>query len=183
MRVQDLGPPPRSFNISWNASRTDHTDWTPMTVNDTNVIKTIINEVNNRSGENVDWTNARSWLSPNGRWIIRPGIITVESRRIAVGYHLFPHGSIIGGPGVEPRPGPYIVGDVNTRPADRYPPLATWPLGGHMCMYYGFSTGGTMAANDAAKDAFRIGNNLPPDFPIDGIRTTRTTVRQSDMPS
>ena len=47
----------KSFNISWDSSPTYHTDWTPATEADTAIVKSIINA----SGNNVDWTNPRSW--------------------------------------------------------------------------------------------------------------------------
>ena len=52
---------------------------------------------------------------------------------VAVGYHFRPHGSRMGGEVGLPT-------DSNTSPKKRNPPLDDWPLGGHMCMYYGDST-------------------------------------------
>ena len=131
----------RTSNISWNF-HSRHTDWSPTSANDTAIIKSIL-----RPGVAVDdpsWANTSSWS-----WNARPGIITIGGRRVAVGFHLFPHGSILGGA----QPGWPL------RQMPDTPPAGGWPIGGHMCMYYGDSTGGggadwTRQMNDAARDAY-----------------------------
>ena len=56
-----------------------------------------------------------------------------------------PHGSFMGG-----NPGWPLINDSNTAPADRDPPLTSWPMGGHMCMYYSDSPSGS-GQNDWAR--------------------------------
>jgi len=133
-----------TFNIRWQRSST-HTDWSPMAPADVRVIQRILNP----TGDNRNWNLTSSWS-----WDPRPGMITVGGRRIAVGFHLFPHGSIMTGA----NPGSPLRSDSNTSPGQRNPPLATWPVGGHMCMYYSNSTGGgaadwTQRMNNAARAA------------------------------
>jgi len=136
----------KQLNISWQPVSNRHTDWSPMTSDDTAVLKSIL--AHDVEVDDESWENTSSWS-----WNARPGVIDVHGRLIAVGFHLFPHGSIVGG-----SPGWPFVNDSNTPPADRDPPLNNWPLGGHMCLYYGDSAGGTQAANDAAEEAYRMSN-------------------------
>ena len=133
----------QTFNISWNFySR--HTDWSPMTSDDTAIIKSILRP--GVAANDPSWANTSSWS-----WTGRPGIIAIEGRRIAVGFHLSPHGSIIGGA----QPGWPLSNQSDDAPTGNN----QWPLGGHMCMYYGDSTGGgnqnrVNQTNDAARDAY-----------------------------
>jgi len=132
------------FNISWAASPTYHTDWNPMASSDTAVVKRILRS--NTPTNDPSWANTSSWS-----WTPRPGVIELHGRRIAVGFHLFPHGSIMGG-----NPGWPLSNQSNARPA------AGWPLGGHMCLYYSDSPSGSghndwaRQMNDAAREAHRM---------------------------
>jgi hypothetical protein len=60
------------FNISWASSPGYHTDWSPATAADVDIIKSIL---------------------PNGEysWDPRPAVVTIDGRQIAVGIHLRPH--------------------------------------------------------------------------------------------
>ena len=62
----------RLFNISWASSPGYHTDWSPATAEDVEIIKSIL---------------------PNGEWSWdpRPAVVTIDGRQIAVGIHLRPH--------------------------------------------------------------------------------------------
>jgi hypothetical protein len=104
----------KSFNISWAASAGYHTDWDPATLADTSVAQS---------------------LSTWGSWRARPGIIIVDNRLIAVGFHLMPHGVSF---------------------------TANNGINGHMCMYYHDSPTGTGTAeyaasmNAAAEEAYNM---------------------------
>jgi RHS repeat-associated protein len=104
----------QSFNISWHPPEGYHTDWDTATKADTDIARGL-----------GTWNDSR--------WISRPGIIAVDNRYIAVGFHLVPHAS------------GYTSNNDMT---------------GHMCMYYGNSPGGSTivqykaSMNQAARDAF-----------------------------
>lgn len=129
-----------SFRIAWgNIPDKYHTDWSPLTAEDTSIIKAIILE----SMGKIDWRSGKLWDA-------RPGILTIgegtETRRIAVGFHLKPHGTNVG----ESRPG---LPDGSSLDSSR--------LGAHMCMYYGDSwrkqSGESDSEyNDAARVAFEM---------------------------
>jgi hypothetical protein len=92
----------------------------------------------------TSWNSTAPWPY----FIPRSGILTLNNRLIAVGFHLFPHGSIQGGAN------PGLPGGQSDVP----PTEGRWPLGGHMCMYYGNSTSSfqaTMTAmNRAAEESY-----------------------------
>ena len=161
----------RTFNIFWGGGPSDgyHTDWTPMAPADVQIIQEILRP---GSVSEVDWTLISGWFATSnwstrsgytlantpgarfpssGQWSTRPGVIILEGSRIAVGFHLIPHDIIIGG-----RPGPPLQ-NINNQ---RVPLDGNVPTGGHMCMYYGSSTGGTPRMNEMARVAHRITNNL-----------------------
>jgi hypothetical protein len=139
-----------TFNITWHEITAGyHTDWSPSTPADTAVIQRILDP----DRKVTNWNNTSAWsFDP------RPGILCLHKRYIAVGFHLRPHGSIVG----YANPGPPLISEINVQPRDRVPPLSTWPMGGHMCMYYGDSRSGRSGPNespakplnDAARDAF-----------------------------
>ena|GEM_PF-6891327 len=138
----------KSFNIYWAPPAVSyHTDWSPATVADTNVIKSILDP--SALPTDSKWSSTSSWS-----FDARSGIIIVGERRIAVGFHLRPHASDFSG-GKSGLPS-----DIDTPPQDRNPALSSWPLGGHMCMYYGESPTGNgdpkyaKNMNDAAKEAY-----------------------------
>jgi len=134
-KVVDLATGKR-FNVSWAASAGYHTDFTPMTSADTTTLKSILNP--SKVSDDAYWKNTSSWS-----WNGRPGAVEIsEGRMIACGFHIRPHAAIMGG-----SPGAPLTNQSNTRPA------AGWAIGGHMCMYYGDSPGGTPSCNDAAKKA------------------------------
>lgn len=151
----------KTFNIWWQPNEgLYHTDWSPASRADLEVIQSILHTPPNG---HIDWSNIRSWedrrnfltLPPANRgnqWASRPGVITVWGRRIACGYHLVPHGSFMGSN--LHTMSPPLYSRSNTRPANG------WTVGGHMCMYYGNSAGGTNFANDMAFEAERL-SNLP----------------------
>jgi len=107
-----------------------------MTPADTAVIVSILSQ------NGIDWNN------PSTRkraWDARPGILELNGRLIAVGFHLFPHGSIMGG-----NPGTPFVNKSNTRPS------GGWDIGGHMCMCYKDRGGGMQSLSDAAAKAYEM---------------------------
>ncbi|MCL2324954.1 MAG: SH3 domain-containing protein [Proteobacteria bacterium] len=126
----------KKFNASWAASPGYHTDWTPMATADTDVCKSLLNR-----GSGVNWNSTSAWS-----WDARMGHVNIDGRIIACGFHLRPHGSLMGG-----SPGAPLKNQSNTRPS------SGWPIGGHMCMYYGDSPGGTQSCNTAAKNAYNNG--------------------------
>ena len=107
-----------------------HSDFTPMSPTDTATM------LANAGG---------SW-----NWLPRPMVLKVGSRMLACGIHSFPHGSIMG----SASPGLGLSNQSNTKPA------GGWPIGGHMCMYFKNSTGGTLGIREAAHAAYRIGNEI-----------------------
>lgn len=126
----------KEFNVSWDSSPGYHSDWTPMTSADTSVIKSILNP--SKVSDAAYWRSTKSWS-----WTGRPGAIQLKNGTwIACGFHLRPHAAIMGG-----NPGAPLTNKSNTRPS------GGWAIGGHMCMYYGDSPGGTQDCNRAAKDA------------------------------
>jgi len=116
----------KTFNISWGSSSNYHTDWSPSTKADVDIIKSIL---------------------PGGNWSWdpRPAVVTINNRRIACGIHFRPHGENFS-------PGNGLTSQSNTKPA-----TGDWPIGGHMCMYYGDSapngTDWDKRMNAAAKTA------------------------------
>ena len=127
----------KAFNVSWDSSPGYHSDCTPMTVADTTVFKSIRNP--NVAADNKSyWSKTSSWS-----WDARPAAIQLKDGRwVACGYHQRPHAAIMGG-----NPGHPFTNQSNTRPK------GGWALGGHFCLYYGDSPGGTPKCNDAAKKA------------------------------
>jgi len=107
-----------------------HSDFTPMSPTDTATM------LANAGG---------SW-----NWLPRPMVLKVGSRMLACGIHSFPHGSIMG----SAMPGLGLSNQSNTKP------LGGWPIGGHMCMYFKNSTGGTLGIREAAHAAYKIGNEI-----------------------
>ena len=132
----------KRFNIAWHR-RGDHTDWSPMAPADVQVIQSILNP----TGANRNWNLPSSWS-----WDPRPAMVVVDGRRIAVGIHLFPHGSIMWNVNGGAQPGLPLSNQSNTQPS------GGWPVGGHMCMYYSNSVGNgdpdwERRMNDAARTA------------------------------
>ncbi len=127
----------KAFNVSWDSSPGYHSDCTPMTVADTTVFKSIRNP-NVAADNKTYWGNKNNWS-----WDARPAAIQLKDGRwVACGYHQRPHAAIMGG-----NPGHPFTNQSNTRPK------GGWALGGHFCLYYGDSPGGTPKCNDAAKKA------------------------------
>jgi len=141
----------QEFNISFQTSPNWHVDWSPATRNDTGVIQNIL-------APNVP-INDNRWNNPDGSstlwsWGQRQGVLRLSGGRlVAVGFHLYPHGSSMVTP-VWP-----MRNDSDTPPWNRTPPLARWPLGGHMCMYFGDSGPTGDALNSAARQAQTSGNS------------------------
>ena len=115
-----------SYDIFWGGPPQTHTDFSPYTPTDTEIMRRI---------------------SGGWNWLPRPVVLHIEGLNLAAGVHHFPHGSIIGG-------NPGLPNMSNTRPA------SGWPIGGHMCMYFKDSTGGTNGLREAAAGAFRIAQNM-----------------------
>lgn len=129
----------KSFFISWAASPNYHSDWTPWSPED---VQTIWKFLHPNGGGNM--SNPKDWS-----WDARPGVLKLNGHMIACGFHLRPHAAIMGG-----NPGYPFTSQDNTRPP------GGWPLGGHMCMYYGDSPGGTPKCNEAAELAYKLGNEM-----------------------
>jgi hypothetical protein len=125
----------RSFNIYWQPPGGSHTDWSPMTSADTAAIQNIVNSDLPINHQN--WNNMSTWPAFNNG---RPGVLNLNGRLIAVGYHFRPHGSIVGG-----TPGFPLTSQSNNPPYDN--------VGGHMCMYYSNSTGNTVPATPGLNEA------------------------------
>lgn len=127
----------KAFKVSWDSCATYHSDCTPWSVSDTTVFKSIRNP-NVSANNNSYWGQISSWS-----WNARPAAVQLKDGRwVACGYHQRPHAAIMGG-----NPGHPFSNQSNSRPA------GGWPLGGHFCLYYGDSPGGTPKCNDAAKTA------------------------------
>jgi hypothetical protein len=77
-------------------------------------------------------------------WNPRPVILLIGDLALAAAVHSFPHGSVIGG-------NPGLPNMSNARPA------SGWPVGGHMCMYFADSAGGTRGMTEAARNALELG--------------------------
>lgn len=134
----------KRFNVSWDACKSYHSDCTPMTQSDTNVMKDILHPEIPHNSEK--WKDINKWS-----WAGRPGAVKLaDGKWVACGFHMRPHAAIMGG-----NPGYPFKNESNT-------PLSTpvngskWRLGGHFCMYYGDSVGGTPSCNDAAKRAAKM---------------------------
>ena len=112
----------RQYNIFWGGPPSNHTDFSPLTPEDTEIMRQI---------------------SGGWNWRARPAILHIGEHNLAVGIHHFPHGSIIGG-------NPGLPNRSNTRPPNG------WEIGGHMCLYYKDSTGGTPGMTQAAREAFEL---------------------------
>ena len=104
-----------------------HTDWSPKTEGGVAVVINILRATYGSSGDDV------SVLMSSSAWDPRPGILEVNGYRIAVGFHLRPHGIYVGGytPPAPLKNPPEGNGDNGKEP------LGGWTLGAHMCMYYG----------------------------------------------
>ena len=127
----------KAFNVSWDSSSGYHSDCTPWSVADTTVFKSIRNPSVSADNKSY-WSKISSWS-----WDARPAAVQLKDGRwVACGYHQRPHAAIMGG-----NPGHPFTNQSNTRPA------GGWALGGHFCLYYGDSPGGTPKCNDAAKIA------------------------------
>lgn len=133
----------KSFFISWAASPNYHSDWTPWSPAD---VKTIWSLLHPDGGGNMNKTSDWSWNA-------RPGILKLNGHMIACGFHLRPHAALMGG-----NPGAPFTSKSNK--AYAYSKTEKWPLGGHMCMYYHDSPGGTQKCNEAAVKAYELGNKL-----------------------
>ncbi|MFA5624920.1 MAG: peptidoglycan DD-metalloendopeptidase family protein [Bradymonadales bacterium] len=145
----------KSFDVSWDSSDSYHTDFTPMTPADTTVIKSIIDP--SKSADDRSWARTSSWggavsfTRSNGEtkseWRGHQGAIklnegTENETWVACGFHTRPHHNKMGGnPGWPLTDGGDKVGK-------------EWKMGGHMCMYYGDSPGGTQNCNQEAKNAW-----------------------------
>ena len=126
----------KAFNVSWDSAPGYHSDCTPMTSADTTVFKSIRDP--SKSADDPSWKNTSSWS-----WTGRPAAIQLKDGRwVACGYHQRPHAAIMGG-----NPGSPFQNQSNTKPS------TGWAMGGHFCLYYGDSPGGTQDCNRAAKDA------------------------------
>jgi len=158
------------FNITWMPPPgTQHTDWTPMRREDTAVVKRIISPENairqhcncvgdadcpichqNTPGSFWSfWYNRNNWPHIT---IARPGYLEIGGRRVAVGFHLFPHGSLMNHTG--DRPGRPLSNQCDITQI----PGVGWPLGGHMCMYLIDSGGSIANARVQAAEAHRLTN-------------------------
>lgn len=133
----------KSIKFSWAASPSYHSDCTPMTPQDVQTIKDILHP-----GGGVDWNDVNSWS-----WDGRPGVLKLNGRLIACGFHLRPHAAMMGG-----NPGAPFTNRSNT--PFYYSKTQKWPLGGHICCYYGDSPGGTQSCNEAARKAYELGNQI-----------------------
>ena len=131
-RITDLWTN-RQYSIFWGGPPVGegHTDFSPLTPQDTEIMRQISN------GWDLNWRP-------------RPVILHIENQTghrhdLAVAVHHFPHGNIIGG-------NPGLPNMSNSPP----PRGQNWPIGGHFCMYYMDSTGGTQGMREMAHEAFRI---------------------------
>jgi len=139
------------FRIFWYSAggpwAGGHIDWSPMSPIDVRTIQRILNPNN----DNRNWSQPSSWS-----WAARPIVVTINGRRIAAATHLFPHGSIVGG-----SPGAPLSSQSNTNPP-RCPVTNArlWPVGGHMCMYFRDSGGGTTPElmRSLTLEAYRLAN-------------------------
>lgn len=134
----------KRFNVSWDASPNYHSDCTPMTQSDTNVMKSILNPSLDYNSQK--WANYNTWS-----WAGRPGAIKLKDGKwVACGFHMRPHAAIMGG-----SPGYPFKNESNTplSGAAKAANGSQWRLGGHFCLYYGDSPGGTSGCNPAAKRA------------------------------
>ena len=122
----------RRYSIFWGGPPgSSHSDFSPLTPEDTEIMRQI---------------------SGGWNWHPRPAVLHIRqplsgcgdsNHNLAVGVHHFPHGSIIGG-------NPGLPNQRNTRPP------GGWDIGGHMCMYFKDSTGGTRGMTEAALEAYAI---------------------------
>jgi hypothetical protein len=132
----------RTIHIFWGRPDGRHTDWTPQSPSDTAIVQNLVDA--RIPITDPRWNDRGTW-----NWNGRTGVVRLGGGRlIAVGFHLFPHGSFIGG-----HPGWPLVDRSNERPD------GGWDVGGHMCMYYGDSTGGTIGLNNVAREAQVLGQN------------------------
>jgi len=130
------------YNIFWGGPPEDsHTDYTPLTPEDTQIKKQVAND-----GQRGGWMN----FTP------RPCILKIAGRLLAIGTHNYAHGSRMGG-----NPGPEMPNLPNKIVNGH------WPRGGHFCMYYKDSRGNRdpnsdngRAHRDAAYEAYVRGNEL-----------------------
>lgn len=125
------------FNVSWDADAGYHSDCTPWSKADTDVFKHIRNP-NKSADDNSYWEKTSSW-SWDGR---EAAIKLSDGTMVACGYHQRPHAAIMGG-----NPGSPFQNQSNTKPE------GGWAMGGHFCLYYGDSPGGTQSCNKAAQRA------------------------------
>ena len=130
-----------SFNIIMARPGRYHSDWSPATEQDTNIIKQILHPGRDVNCES--WRNHQTW--PN--FAAFPGVLTIGEHNIATGFNLTPHGNIM--PGAYPGP---------TMPNAGRRPGGGWFVGGHMCLYFRDSTGGTPGAQAMEQYAFNFFN-------------------------
>jgi len=156
----------KTLNVYWEANNNYHTDWTPMTSVDTDVVKSLL--LPNRASNWDGWNNRDTWTNA-GAWNARHGVIELNGRFVAVGFHLFPHDRIMGDTIAKPglpltnRSGVWDEEGKNKNYA--IDENGRWVLGGHMCMYYGDSPSGKSVPdqspakelNDAARKALKEG--------------------------
>ena len=134
------------YNIFWGGAPQTHTDFSPFTLRDTNIMRGITN----------GWT-----------WSVRPVVCSIGGLNLAAGIHHFPHGSIIGG-------SPGLPNMSNVRP------VGGWPVGGHMCMYFRDSTGGTPGAREMATEAFRLASAMEAEMETEEEMRHTTTATMPD---
>jgi len=107
----------------------------------------LLNGLRNMDGAtNVNcesWRNHQTWSNFDAF----PGVLTIGEHNIATGFNLTPHGNIM--PGAYPGP---------TMPNAGRRPGGGWFVGGHMCLYFNDSTGGTPGAQAMEKYAFNFFN-------------------------
>lgn len=131
-----------SFEIYMGRPYT-HTDFSPYSLDDTYIVRSILNPDGDVSRD--VWRYDRSTWPSNPSFRERHGILYIGGSHVAVGFHLTPHGSIIG----NGRPDIGLPSRGNTRPS------SGWPVGGHFCMYFRDSRGNANPNNNFRGSACR----------------------------
>lgn len=135
----------KNWQVVGSFSPEYHTDWTPLTSKDTDIIKGIL-------GGSKNWSDGNSWS-----WTPRPAIAKLGAdgkEMVAVGIHLRPHAGLVGG-----NPGSPIKSSSDSSYQE---------IGGHMCMHYGDSYSkaangipkGENTCNGQARVAYELGNKM-----------------------